>query len=803
LPDDAATDGVNHSVLSDRTINIISWDKVIPPTDERALLTEFDQGRLTIPLESPIAGGESITGLAFGPLIIQEEQQKAPITGGGLLYRRGIASDAPFSALRKFLEESLKPGTAPMTLRSIAAKINEISGIVGIFKHRRPIGLVDYFYRTDVTTGVDGSLFEIEPEKPDFRTKAPMLRVHVRRHAAPLNQKFKLQISLANYDEMLCSVLREIEAGISEIIVSAPAHITDVSLSVFDNSGSLVDQLNGKFNQGIHFGLTAMGAVDTLPPPFPGSPRSPDLEARPRIHTIAFQGPSIANRSGGLDVLRMQEAKLSAVIGPRSAEFENMWFERGLESQVEVIRWIKTKMERPGVKKAYLFDPYLGSDALKRVIARQGNETAELFIVVSPGDIDPDADITETSAASDYLGKLVATATEWASKLAGRISVVHIKRGNGSRQAFHDRYLCMVDQEGIPTTYLLSNSLSKAAGDWPFVACELDRVMSWRVYVYIQELILGHAKDSDLQPEVIWKSADRPVAAQSGASAASPPPEPQPRWVGWANAFLTDIWNIIVRNAEFKSQVGAHLDALLHTWPAGVDTDKLAESLFRVVSHRDAIVVFVSDRLREGGRAELANILDDKLLARFLDLLPQSDHKGGWFVPFDVRCVVLENLGRTIARKKDPTNFIRGKINPRVHKYVTMIETQRLDPTVAWAAHEASVFLSIIALRVAIDAEGTPSRFRIGVATDYIHWLGRLMRSDVAASVYVGRDPVPPEWLNDVNFAAKQIANARRVLGEELEAPIDRVNRDLWVAQIFKRSISVFASGPEGAAPSH
>jgi len=53
-------------------------------------------------------------------------------------------------------------------------------------------------------------------------------------------------------------------------------------------------------------------------------------------------------------------------------------------------------------------------------------------------------------------------------------------------------------------------------------------------------------------------------------------------------------------------------------------------------------------------------------------------------------------------------------------------------------------------------------RFRIGVATDYIHLLGRLMRSDLAAGVYVVRDPVPPELLDDLTFAAHLVADARR-----------------------------------------
>jgi hypothetical protein len=185
-------------------------------------------------------------------------------------------------------------GTAPKALQALIARIAELSGIDEIFKKRRPIGIVDYFYRAAATTGVDGPLFDVAPEKADFRTKAPMLQVRVRRHAAPLDQKFKVQVAVGNYDEVLRSTLLEIEAGVPEIVVSAPAHITDVSLSVFDNTGNLADQLNGKFSQGMHFGLSALGAVDTLPPPFPGSPKSPDLEARPRIHTIAFERPSRA-----------------------------------------------------------------------------------------------------------------------------------------------------------------------------------------------------------------------------------------------------------------------------------------------------------------------------------------------------------------------------------------------------------------------------------------------------------------------------------------------------------------------------
>jgi hypothetical protein len=786
LPNDVAIDGVSRSAVLDTPLDLITWDKIIPADEEVALQNAINEGRLTLPDECPIAAGQTIEGLPFGPLTVEEKNQRARISGVGLLYRKGVATDAPFKALKQALDQNLKPGTVSKALEMLVSRIGAMSGTGEIFGRRRPIGAIDFFYRAPATMYLDGPLFDVVPEAPDFRTKAPMLRLFVRRHAARLDQKFSLQVTLGNHDEVLSVVLLDIDAGTPEAVVSAPAHITDVSIGVFDEAGNLVDQLNAMFNQGFQFGLSALGTVDALPPPFPGAPKSPDLEARHRVHTTSFEGPSISNRSGGLDILRKNHANLTALVGPLSPTFENVWFERGAEGQLEVIRWIKKKVEQPGLAKAYLVDPYLGSDSLKRVVARQGNETAELFIIVSPGKVDPDADTAASTAGSDYLAKLTSTATEWAPKLAGRVSIVHIKHGNGSEQAFHDRYICVIDQKGVPKAYLLSNSLSKAAGDWPFAICELNQVMSWRIYAYILEMVGGQTQG--LQPEVIWKSADVPTAPAPSAVITSASSDTEPAWAVPVKAFLADVWNVIIRNSEFKPQVGARIDALLCAWPEGIDVEKFADALFKVVKHRDAIVVFVSDYLRSRGKDELANMLDDKLLNRVLERLPDAGQQSDWFLPFDVRRSVLENLGKTIARKQNATNFVRAKLNPKVHGFVRLIETQRFEQTIAWDAHEVALFLSIVALNVAVLSDA-PESHRIGVATDYIHWLGRLMRSDIAAGMYVGDDIAPPEFLNDLIFAAQTIAKVRHVLGEDLNTPIDRVKDDPWVAPIFREKL--------------
>ena len=185
---------------------------------------------------------------------------------------------------------------------------------------------------------------------------------------------------------------------------------------------------------------------------------------------------------------------------------------------------------------------------------------------------------------------------------------------------------------------------------------------------------------------------------------------------------------------------------------------------------------------------ELADMLDDRLLNQVLELLPDAGQQSGWFLPFDVRRSVLENLGKTIARKKNATNFVRAKLNPKVNGFVGLIETQRFEHLITWDAHQVALFLSIIALDVAVLAD-TPESHRIGVATDYIHWLGRLMRSDIAVGMYEARDIALTEFLDDLIFAAQKIAKVRQALGENLNASIDRVKEDRWVAPIFREKL--------------
>ena len=220
--------------------------------------------------------------------------------------------------------------------------------------------------------------------------------------------------------------------------------------------------------------------------------------------------------------MRRNRAVLESLLGPESWRGETRWFSTGAEPQVDVIRWIKQCLEDPGVRAAFMVDPYLGSEALGRIVIRHGNETMSLSIVVSPADVDPDAAELDAKGDPDrHVLILRAAAEEFANQLCGAVSIIHVRRGQGRRQAFHDRYFGHIGQDGVPRVYLLSNSLNKAAGDWPFAVVEFDRVDSWKIFAYVRGLVSGSDRGRALIVDEVWPGTAKPKDARSASGSTS------------------------------------------------------------------------------------------------------------------------------------------------------------------------------------------------------------------------------------------------------------------------------------------
>jgi hypothetical protein len=428
------------------------------------VLSDLQAGRFAIPADSPIEPGVLIEGQPFDPVVIIERNDRIRTCGMGLVRASRIAMKDGVARIQRYLQSFMEVGEIAASLPAMFKIIAQESGLDRVYSERRRLSCVELFLRDASRLSANGPLFNARIEKPDFRSKAPTRRLFIRRDEAPAGQAYRFHLALSNYDELIEERLFEIAGDTDELVIE-----TDVELSVFRLDGQLASRISGCITLDFEFGLSVAGRSDILPAVFAGAPEKAELNSRPRITTLPFSGPSVGDRSGGLDILRHNVTNAAMLTGADSWKPENWWFRSSGEDQVEVIRWMKAKLEQPGVVRALLVDPYLGSDAFRRIIIRNGNETISLAVLVSPCGADPDADTVDTPAAASHLDKLGATVEAFSEQLCGRISVYHVKRGDGARQAFHDRYLCTLNQKGahrLPAIQQLEQ------GRWRLAICD-------------------------------------------------------------------------------------------------------------------------------------------------------------------------------------------------------------------------------------------------------------------------------------------------------------------------------------------
>jgi hypothetical protein len=180
------------------------------------------------------------------------------------------------------------------------------------------------------------------------------------------------------------------------------------------------------------------------------------------------------------------------------------WFPRGLISEAKAIQFFDELMDGRQTKAAILVDPFFGCEALSRLVLRLGSHDVKLTIVTSWTNRNPDTDkpleqLNITSALEDELERLRRF-------MSINLQVVNLI--DGSRQAFHDRYLLIYAHDTAPKVYLLSNSVNRIAARWPFVMSLLDESVRPEVQAYIEGLTMGEDVTGCTKPAVTlrWNS---------------------------------------------------------------------------------------------------------------------------------------------------------------------------------------------------------------------------------------------------------------------------------------------------------
>lgn len=169
------------------------------------------------------------------------------------------------------------------------------------------------------------------------------------------------------------------------------------------------------------------------------------------------------------------------------------WFPAGINGELDVIARLMTWAEEPIVKELVIVDPFLSPQTFARLVRRIGRENLVVTAIASLVDEDPD----QFGKKANPVALLQAALSQYATQFVCQLRVLNVVEGretdDGKQkpigQAFHDRYVILRFQDGRHRVFVLTNSLNKAAGNWPFALSELSTTVADQVEAYVGGLL--------------------------------------------------------------------------------------------------------------------------------------------------------------------------------------------------------------------------------------------------------------------------------------------------------------------------
>mgnify|MGYP003139463329 CR=1 FL=1 len=181
---------------------------------------------------------------------------------------------------------------------------------------------------------------------------------------------------------------------------------------------------------------------------------------------------------------------------------KDRWFKKSLEDEIGVIHHFKKVIDNGYISKAILVDPFFSEESLIRLVTRLSQTKLDVNIVTSWANIEPDTG-EAFSEKKDPIESLKSALEKVKHVINPNLKIINMTwRGE---QAFHDRYLILYPIEGNPEAYLLSNSLNKMSGNWPFCMSHLSPSVANEVILYVSALTEGKDITRQGDPEITFE----------------------------------------------------------------------------------------------------------------------------------------------------------------------------------------------------------------------------------------------------------------------------------------------------------
>lgn len=242
------------------------------------------------------------------------------------------------------------------------------------------------------------------------------------------------------------------------------------------------------------------------------------------------------------------------------------FFPAGDEHHVEAILFLSRLMNRRGVQRVLIADPYLDASAVNALLVRvrdvpevvllashdptppaKQQEQQEywwkgswhrtvchwLGVVVdrcrqrhaSTATVEPTAEPTVEAMVA-----LVAACNAQVAALPSTVSVVNVQSADGRGKQFHDRNIVLEFENGAREVWNLTNSLSRVARKYPLLITLTDPSVGRAVANHLAQLQGGHVPGKpNLQSDILW---EKPARAAPKPLPPALPSAPSSRFQG-------------------------------------------------------------------------------------------------------------------------------------------------------------------------------------------------------------------------------------------------------------------------------
>lgn len=308
--------------------------------------------------------------------------------------------------------------------------------------------------------------------------------------------------------EVVLDRLVKLPPGERRVPVTAPETLDEFDFRVFSEDGeTLLHSEQPRFINRIGFNLAPVGRQMTIEDELSNRAKSKDKGLGSRASTVIVHSShrSMIGAPPPGSWRKFAEDMEQTVATHLPSPSEDKWFPRGIEGEIGAIAHLNHLIDGGQISKAVLVDPWFGADALHQFVLRLSSQNVGLTILTSWTDIDPDTN-EKLPPGESPTAKLEAALAKLQPFLTPRLSILNLVDGN--ERAFHDRYLLLYPHEAPVKVFLLSNSINKMAGNWPFAMSLLASDTSGQVQRYVEALADGRdaAKNRSLTINFRWPS---------------------------------------------------------------------------------------------------------------------------------------------------------------------------------------------------------------------------------------------------------------------------------------------------------